>query len=215
MIGALEISDSSIKSWIPKILIEYSGVYHFGEGESESELLLFYAGDKIISQIKEGYWKGTGFWVWSYKNLTNIEISKSGLFSSDQYSGQFVSYFDNDSLYKGLKINNPWTEWLDDDVYEVGIRMDGVILDRFPGKYPEASVYQLDKEKLRKLTKQELKIMRNEIFARYGYKFKPKGKMDKYFQEQNWYHWQHDNVNDFLTDLEKENIKLIQQIENE
>jgi hypothetical protein len=57
--------------------------------------------------------------------------------------------------------------------------------------------------------------MRNEIFARYGYKFKSGGEMDKYFKSQDWYSGQHDNVNDFLTELEKENIKLIRQIENE
>lgn len=55
--------------------------------------------------------------------------------------------------------------------------------------------------------------MRNEIFARYGYKFKTGGKMDSYFQQQDWYKKQHDNVNDFLTGIEQQNIKLIQQIE--
>ena len=57
--------------------------------------------------------------------------------------------------------------------------------------------------------------MRNEIFARYHYKFRPGGAMDTYFKQQDWYSGQHDNVNDFLTELEKANIKLIRQIEKE
>jgi hypothetical protein len=39
--------------------------------------------------------------------------------------------------------------------------------------------------------------------------------MDKYFKHQDWYSGQHDNVDKFLTDLEKENINLIQQFEND
>jgi hypothetical protein len=38
--------------------------------------------------------------------------------------------------------------------------------------------------------------------------------MDNYFKNQSWYRGQYDNVDQFLTDLEKENIKIIQEIEN-
>ena len=39
--------------------------------------------------------------------------------------------------------------------------------------------------------------------------------MDIHFRKQDWYIAQHENVTGFLTDLEKENVKLIQQIEVE
>jgi hypothetical protein len=55
--------------------------------------------------------------------------------------------------------------------------------------------------------------MRNEIFARYGYKFTPGSEMYNYFNQQDWYSAKYDNVNDFLTDIEKENINLIKQAE--
>jgi hypothetical protein len=62
-IGAMEIDDSTVKPWIPKFEIEYAGVYHFGESESEAELKIFFSGTLIIGQIKSGYWEeGTGVW---------------------------------------------------------------------------------------------------------------------------------------------------------
>ncbi len=58
------------------------------------------------------------------------------------------------------------------------------------------------------LSIEDLDIMRNEIFADYGYKFKSE-KWQKYFAGKEWYFPKHDNVDRFLSDLEKENIKTI------
>jgi hypothetical protein len=59
---------------------------------------------------------------------------------------------------------------------------------------------------------QNLKIMRNEIFARHGYKFKTKDMAD-YFGAQAWYVPQYDDVTTRLTDIEHLNIALIQELE--
>ncbi len=64
------------------------------------------------------------------------------------------------------------------------------------------------------MTKNELEIMRNEIFARYGLKFSLGGEMDLYFRQQKWYKPQYENVTKFLTQLELGNIELIKEIEN-
>ena len=50
--------------------------------------------------------------------------------------------------------------------------------------------------------------MRNEIFAEYGYRFKTE-KWRKYFSKKDWYNPRSDNVDSQLTEIEKENIKLI------
>lgn len=55
--------------------------------------------------------------------------------------------------------------------------------------------------------------MRNEIYARYGYIFKPNGDLDNYFKKQRWYKGQHQDVSNFLTGLENQNIELIQMAE--
>jgi len=57
-----------------------------------------------------------------------------------------------------------------------------------------------------------LKVMRNEIFARYGYKFKTADMAD-FFGTQDWYMPQYDDVTSKLTEIELINIALIQVLE--
>lgn len=61
------------------------------------------------------------------------------------------------------------------------------------------------------LTIEDLDIMRNEIFAEYGYKFKLE-KWDKYFRSKGWYYPRFDNVDDKLTDIEKANLEVIKRV---
>ena len=58
--------------------------------------------------------------------------------------------------------------------------------------------------------------MRNEIFARYGYRFKKAGTMEKHFQGQAWYQNlspPEKPIQSLLSDIEKENIKRLRQAE--
>jgi hypothetical protein len=58
------------------------------------------------------------------------------------------------------------------------------------------------------ISTEELDLMRNEIFAEYGFIFKtPKWK--KYFESKPWYKPQYNNVDKLLTDTDKDNIKFI------
>lgn len=82
------------------------------------------------------------------------------------------------------------------------------------GKYPFVSTEIMINGILGYFDKKELRIMRNEIFARYGYKFKT-AEMKAYFESQNWYSGLYDDVNDKLTDLEKLNVQLIKRHEKE
>lgn len=80
------------------------------------------------------------------------------------------------------------------------------------GKYPEGSTKILTSSDLQEMSKYELKIMRNEIFARYGYIFKTDDMRD-YFMQQNWYQPKYNDVTDLLTSIEKANINLIKSFE--
>jgi hypothetical protein len=208
-----DIDSSLIKKWNPKFEIEYQAAYHFGDSEWETKLILIASLDKWYAQIESGSWSGSGSnlaWVYSYENLTNVKVD-GNKFYSDKTNGEFVYYDGKDGRIKGLKIYDSWSG---EEGFEIGHRFNS-IQSFYSGKFPQASYRLLSIEELRDMSINDLKIMRNEIFARYGYKFKTGGKMDSYFQQQDWYKKQHDNVNDFLTDLEKENIKLIQKVENE
>jgi hypothetical protein len=58
------------------------------------------------------------------------------------------------------------------------------------------------------LTNQELDVMRNEIFAEYGFIFKSE-KWKKYFEEKEWYKPQFENVDHLMTETDKHNVKFI------
>jgi len=81
-----------------------------------------------------------------------------------------------------------------------------------PGLYPQASTRMLTTADIRGLTKWDLKVMRNEIFARYGYIFKTED-MIAYFKMQSWYRPRSHDVSAQLTPVEKKNIAFIQQYE--
>ncbi len=76
------------------------------------------------------------------------------------------------------------------------------------GIYPIASTQLLTSLDLENYTKNDLKIMRNEIFARYGYIFKTED-MKSYFTTQPWYKPQSNDVTNKLSEIEKKNIELI------
>jgi hypothetical protein len=80
------------------------------------------------------------------------------------------------------------------------------------GQYKIASCRQITNNDLTGLSKQELRLIRNEIFARYGYQFKSID-LQKHFSRMSWYHGHATNVDTYLTDIEKNNIKLIRKFE--
>ena len=62
---------------------------------------------------------------------------------------------------------NPWSAGLEPGAYEVGLRHNSPEA-YFSGKFPEASMWLLSEDKVRAVNKKDLRIMRNEIYARYG-----------------------------------------------
>ena len=80
------------------------------------------------------------------------------------------------------------------------------------GDYPEASMKLLDSLELNNLSKKELRLMKNEIFARYNYIFKSED-LRFHFGPKDWYMPENNNVDNCLTDIEKKNIELISKLE--
>ncbi|MEO1055154.1 MAG: YARHG domain-containing protein, partial [Bacteroidota bacterium] len=211
-ISSQPINASKIKLWQPRLISDYEGTYHFGDSEDETTLLILYTGEKVVAQVISGDWNDDGTaWVNHYRNLSEVKIDKDGNFRSKEYTGQFVIY--NDAEAKPcLKIDNPWSSMLAEGEYELGPKTSSVD-EAFAGKFPQASTTILDEEELKSWPSEDLQIMRNEIFARYGYTFRPNGKMDQYFRKQSWYKAHHKDVNSFLTSIEQKNIQLIRKEE--
>ncbi len=81
------------------------------------------------------------------------------------------------------------------------------------GLYPEASTKLLTLSDIESLNTEALKIMRNEIFARYGHSFNDGGKMDLYFKSQSWYTSKNLDATTLISEIEKQNIALIKTLE--
>lgn len=81
---------------------------------------------------------------------------------------------------------------------------------------PNSSTTYLTRADLAGLSQEQLRLARNEIYARHGRKFKTKELQD-YFNSKSWYTGTIESnafKDDYLNAYEKENIKLIQSLEN-
>jgi hypothetical protein len=79
------------------------------------------------------------------------------------------------------------------------------------GKY-ESSSRLLTDEDVNNLYKDELRFMRNEIYARHGYSFKTR-EVREMFDKEDWYMPVSTDVRKKLTAIEQKNEKLIKQFE--
>lgn len=65
-----------------------------------------------------------------------------------------------------------------------------------------------DFEDLVDLSLDSLRIKRNEVYAKRGYKFKS-AELNNYFNKFDWYSPSHDDVRSMLTEIDKENIRKV------
>ncbi len=80
---------------------------------------------------------------------------------------------------------------------------------------PDSAKRKLKKSDLKGLSKEELRIARNEVYARHGRMFDDK-KLQKYFDSQSWYEGTvpaSEFSEDVLSSVEKKNVAFIRQFE--
>lgn len=63
------------------------------------------------------------------------------------------------------------------------------------------------------LNGKELRLLRNMIYAKYGYKFKSLD-LQKYFMKFTWYKPMHENIDSLMTELDKKNIGRVKFFED-
>jgi hypothetical protein len=79
-------------------------------------------------------------------------------------------------------------------------------------RFSQASERILSRSELVGFSNWELRIMRNEIYAKYGYIFKSED-LRNYFNQQSWYKPRYNDVSDKLTSIEKQNAVTIKSME--
>ena len=88
-----------------------------------------------------------------------------------------------------------------------------------PGRFPEASQRLLTLSELRPLSQKQLRLMRNEIFARHGFVFRSED-LRRYFSKQKWYRalpkvQDQQALSQRLSEIEKANVGRIRQLEKD
>jgi hypothetical protein len=112
-----------------------------------------------------------------------------------------------------LKLDSPPFQMGDSGDYELGQKGKKEISTYYSGKYSKLIFEVISEKSILQFSLEELQIMRNEVFARYGYIFKSGGKMDTYFKAQKWYRGTNKNVDDFITSIERANLDTILKVE--
>ena len=218
-----DVDETTVKAWIEKDLEQYEDRYIFQPNDGNF-LIIIVDEENISAQIHiPSYWSDGGYALElgladsselkfhsEYIPLTNVTIS-NGKFYSDQYRGEFIT-FKLDTVYQGIKIYDSWSI-CPGYKYEIGVKRQEQLKNIYNGTYPEASLSILSSNYLSSFSKEELKIMRNEIYARYDYRFKENGEMDIHFSKLDWYSARYKPVVGMLTWIELKNIELIKSIE--
>jgi len=153
----------------------------------------------VLDPKKELAWGSHG-WDKSRHKDTGVEVqkvvSRNGWRSWDKYSMKLKACWRHQYFTKQPVIPQPTSSKV--------------------GMYPETRSRRLSNADLGDKTRNTLWIMRNEMFARYGYRFKNK-KLAAHFEEQVWYHPIniHSRVifYSLFSHLERYNVKLIYQYE--
>ena len=135
-------------------------------------------------------------------------------------SPDLKDYFENQSWYSGTSrdVSSLLTSVEKKNIEKIKfvegkLKRNSTKQNENKGLYEIASKQLLTVADIENLSKFDLKVMRNEIFARHGYIFTTE-EMRIYFGSQPWYKGTVRDVSSRLTAIEKRNIELIKQMES-
>lgn len=196
---------------------DMQGFYVGKSGDAKMNLTITKIGaDKTV----EGYsildgnsrpFKGT-FTENTVKKTYRFEVKEDGTEKTDGY---FVFEIDiaKPDTSGNLAVRGDWTpndKKLKNRAYRLVKKL--FKYDPSVGDFPEASQRLLTEKDMQNRYAQELRVMRNEIYARRGYAFKLKD-MRNFFEDKDWYLPIYSDVRADLSDIEKQNEALIKRFE--
>ena len=150
---------------------------------------------EIISDLKPGF---------------NIDgIYKNG--TTSEFNTKYIN------LINGKLTYNAENYIAKDDIY-IHLSRWAILGQDFVGNQNKISMLDLHGAKIgvreiAGLKKEQVRILRNAIFAYNGYQFKD-STLSTYFNEYGWYYPKIDNADIILNDIEKENVMLLKNLED-
>ena len=198
-----------------RTLSQAIGVYHFGESEGETDFIVLPFKGSIIIQISSHTWgknpkTGSDTWLREFTTFNKVILKGSNFEFGKKYKGIFAVY--NGKIKQAILLNGDPSNNIvyGRDSAEVG-HYETDLATYFNGKkYPEVSLKVIDEKYLAGKSKQELKYMRNEVFAMYGLIFQNPATAALF--NKRYIAWRKD-VLMCLTDIEKYNLEIIKNYE--
>ena len=185
---------------------------------TEQGIIVYNHNENIISEMK--YVKSFGN-EWSSQsssytfNDNQIEIS----FESDQYNPGMEASDDPSigvSMEELSQIDDPYLI-LDQTKFQKWnenylIDTKGII-KKVGSKISHSKIEVSEFNRFDILPSERLRILRNAIFAQYGYKFNAID-LQQYFTQKSWYKAERENVDELLTNTDKKIISYLNKLEN-
>ncbi len=208
-----EINFSSLKKIKSPKISDYQGSYHFGDSEAESQLEILYSNDQLFARTEYNDWENN---TWVLKHHRESVTYEKGILYIGDISYQLYVCADDSNLFlkKGTKgLASFYNEIENEKVYHYLQFNDDSLVEKSFGEYPETSFVKLSVKDLQRYSKRDLKIIRNEIFARNGFIFKKGGEMERYFLQKKWYNSIDKTNTPSLDTIENHNVNLILKLE--
>ncbi|MBK7689898.1 MAG: YARHG domain-containing protein [Bacteroidetes bacterium] len=193
------------------------GVYRFGESVGDLDVIVIPYGSKYIVQYVYAVWEK------SYYTREIVKLHKYGTFNvvtadSNQlvfasFVAKFMNYQKNQKtviLYGDLVKRKPYGK----DSALLGNYVSNV--ERY---FADAELYELSLDiksetYFKRKSSHHLELMRNTLYAKYGQVFRLGGELDEYFKKKEWYEPTLLETGQFLTDIERINLQLLEEEEN-
>jgi len=184
--------------------------YFFGEGTVVKED----CGDDC-PVVTSGTWKKEGdelVVTWRQRFFGKGSVQSPGPTPArtmyEEYAGKFEALNERESV-----------SWPDDEGCATASRHDkkdpdprSFLKSAFVGRFGFTSEREVKSADIAGLSKADLEIMRNEVYARYGHTFK-NAKLRKHFEAQPGYVARFTEVSAFLSPLERANVAFILEAE--
>jgi hypothetical protein len=170
-----------------------------------------------ITHLEGELARGYSVCAGNFRKLTGNFKREEGIFhfflkepGTDPYDG----YFEFDINTTQLTLKGKWTPFVEkgNSPKKYELQQQLFQYDNSVGDFPQASQKLLQPHEVELFSPEELRIVRNQIYARHGYSFKNKD-MRYTFEKQEWYMPMGIDVRFELTDIEIANIALIYEYE--